>query len=200
MNYFVQIIFLLEEPSMKEMLNILLPKIIPDGISYQCIPHEGKQDLEKSIPRKLNAFSKETKFIIIRDKDSGDCIKIKQKLSQLCQQGNRNDTLIRIVCHELESWFLGDLQAVEKGFKLKNGKLSKLQDKVKYRNPDNISSPKQELRKLVSLYQPVSGSRAIAKHLNLEANKSKSFQVFICGLEKLIGELKSRKKEKENDL
>ena len=182
---------------MAEMLKILLPKIIPDDLTYKCIPHEGKQDLEKSIPRKLKAFPKETKFVIIRDQDSGDCLKTKQKLFQLCQQGNRNDILIRIACHELESWFLGDLKAVENGFKLKAGKLAKLQDKVKYRKPDNISSPKQELKKLVDIYQPISGSRAIANYLDIEINRSKSFHVFICGLKNLIGELKSSKKDRD---
>ncbi|MDJ0533820.1 MAG: DUF4276 family protein [Xenococcaceae cyanobacterium MO_207.B15] len=176
---------------MKEMLKILLPKIIPDKITYKCIPHEGKQDLEKSIPIKLKAFPKQTKFIILRDKDSGDCLKIKQQLFQLCQKANRPDTLIRIPCHELESWFLGDLVAVEKGLKIKSGKLARLQQKAKYRNPDNIGSPKQELRKIAPNYQPITGSRAIAKHLNLCSNNSQSFQVFIQGLKKIINELQA---------
>ncbi len=191
MSYLYQIIFLLEERSMSEMLNVLLPRIIPENITYKCIAHEGKQNLEKSIPRKLTALKNTKRFIILRDKDSGDCIKIKQNLAQLCQQANRQDTLIRIPCHELEAWFLGDLEAVEKGFKIKQGELSKLQNKKKYRNPDNIGSPKQELRKLVNNYQPINGSRTIAKHLNLDSNNSKSFQVFIQGLKKVIAELEN---------
>ena len=54
----------------------------------------------------------------------------------MCQQANRPDTLIRIACHELEAWYLGDLAAVEQGLELK--KLGKLQNQRKYRNPDNI--------------------------------------------------------------
>ncbi len=99
MSFNYHLIFLLEELSMKEMLKVILPKIIPDEITYKCIPHEGKQNLEKSIPRKLQALKNVKKFIIVRDKDRGDCIEIKQKLSQLCQQANRPDTLIRIPCH-----------------------------------------------------------------------------------------------------
>ena len=91
MSFDYHIIFLLEEPSMKEMLQVLLPQIIPNEITYQCIAHEGKQDLEKSIPRKLRALKNTKRFIILRDKDSGDCIKIKQNLAQLCQQANRQD-------------------------------------------------------------------------------------------------------------
>lgn len=48
------IVFLLEEPSMKVALEGLLPRILP-GENFRLIAHEGKQDLAKSIPRKLRA-------------------------------------------------------------------------------------------------------------------------------------------------
>ncbi len=190
MNNF-ELVFLLEERSMEETLKALLPRVIPSDVTYKCIPHEGKQDLEKSIPRKLKAWHKSAKFIVIRDKDSADCLEVKQRLLELCQQGNRADTLIRIVCHELESWFLGDLAAVEKGLQIQTGTLSKLQNKQKFRTPDNIAAAKQELKKIVSSYQPISGSRAIAQHLNLDSNTSKSFQIFLEGVNKIITEIKT---------
>lgn len=127
MNQSYDLVFLLEERSMKELLEVLLPRIIPETITFKCIHHEGKQDLEKSIPRKLKAWKTAGKFII-RDQDSGDCKEIKQQLKNLSNNSGRSDTLIRIVCHELESWFLGDLAAVEKAFDLKTGKLSKKQN------------------------------------------------------------------------
>ena len=40
-----RIVFLLEERSMKTLLDGLLPRLMPDG-AFICIPHEGKQDLE----------------------------------------------------------------------------------------------------------------------------------------------------------
>lgn len=69
------LIFLLEEPSMKIVLETILPKLIPEHISYICIPHQGKQDLTKSIPKKIKAFNfkPETKFIIVHDQDSHLC-------------------------------------------------------------------------------------------------------------------------------
>ncbi|MEL6928680.1 MAG: DUF4276 family protein [Cyanobacteria bacterium J06600_6] len=188
MSNYDQLFFLLEERSMHETLKILLPRIIPDHIYYKCIPHEGKHDLEKSIPRKLRAFPKSTKFVVVRDKDSGDCIAVKQKLVDLCKQANRSDTLIRIACHELESWFLGDLKAVEQGLELNKGKLSKLQNKAKYRNPDRLASPKQELQRIAPDYQQIRGSRAIATYLDLRNNASESFQVFVKGIQQLVEE------------
>ena len=50
-----RMIFLLEERSMKTLLDGLLPRLMPE-MTFICIPHEGKQDLEKNIPRKLRAW------------------------------------------------------------------------------------------------------------------------------------------------
>jgi uncharacterized beta-barrel protein YwiB (DUF1934 family) len=62
------------------------------------------------------------------------------------------------------------------------------QNKEKYRDPDRISNAKQELKKIAPNYQQISGSRAIAQHLNLKNNKSHSFNVFIQGLQKVLFE------------
>ena len=48
--------FLLEEKSMAEVLNIILPKLIPNNIKWNLHPHSGKSDLKKSIPRKIKVF------------------------------------------------------------------------------------------------------------------------------------------------
>ncbi len=42
-----------EEKSAKAMLDIILPKILPNNCClYQIIPFEGKQDLDKQIEKK----------------------------------------------------------------------------------------------------------------------------------------------------
>ncbi len=51
-----RIIFLLEEYSMKVFLDGLLPRFFPE-LSFLCVPHQGKQDLEKSVPRKLKVWN-----------------------------------------------------------------------------------------------------------------------------------------------
>ena len=68
-------------------LEVLLPRLFPD-LSFQCVPHEGKQDLEKSIPRKLKAWHEPgVLFCVIRDNDSGDCRVLKEKLVVLFKSG-----------------------------------------------------------------------------------------------------------------
>jgi hypothetical protein len=179
-----ELVFFLEEPSMAEVLKMLLPKILPEDIGFKLIVHDGKQDLEKSIPSRLRQWkSPHTHFIIVRDQNSDDCVKLKQRLKHLCQQAGKPDSLIRIVCHELETWFLGDLAAVEKAFKIKG--LAKQQQSKKFRTPDRLANASQELGKLVKNYEKRRGARAIAPYLELSHNRSYSFQVFIKGVQNL---------------
>ena len=111
-----RLVFLLEEYSMAVLFEGLLPRIYPD-LPFLCISHEGKQDLEKSIPRKLRAWQEPgVRFVIVRDKDEGDCRRVKARLYSLCQTGRREDSLIRIACHELEAWYLGDTEALANAF------------------------------------------------------------------------------------
>lgn len=182
------LIFLLEEYSIKIVLEEILPQLIPAEVSYICIAHEGKQDLAKSIPTKIKAFQfkPDTKFVIVHDQDSHDCETLKAELLEICQKAGKSDVLVRIICHELESWFLGDLAAVEQAYALKPQSLSKNQDQRKFRDPDRLNSAKQELKKLVSEYYGGTHSKAIAPYLSLADNKSHSFQVFVKGIRTLI--------------
>ena len=177
----MKLVFLVEEASMRDTLNGLLPRVLPAGVIWQCIPHEGKSDLEKSIPRKLRAWKEpNVKFVVLRDQDSADCKKVKTQLVELCRQGGKADALVRVVCRELEAWFIGDFRAVEIGMRVEG--LTQLQGKVKFRQPDTLHTPFGELKKLIPSYQKGSGARAIAPHLEPSRNQSKSFQAFIDGL------------------
>lgn len=65
------LVFLLEEKSMKYFLDGILPRILPEGISYITILHEGKFDLQKSIPKKLKGWTaKDVKFVIVQAQDA----------------------------------------------------------------------------------------------------------------------------------
>ena len=183
----MMLVFLLEERSTKVLLDGLLPKILPDGVSFLTIPHEGKTDLQRSVPKKLAAWNMpDTRFVIIQDQDSNDCRKLKEDLRQLCDPYQR-PVLIRIACHEMESWYFGDLKAVTEAY----GKdLTTLAGKRKYRDPDMIINPKQELRKLIPQHEQIAGARRIAPLMEPERNRSTSFQMLISGIRKLIEEQK----------
>ncbi|XWK90068.1 MAG: DUF4276 family protein [Phormidium sp.] len=182
-----ELVFLLEELSAKVMIEGILPNIIAEEINIvvRYIVFEGKQDLEKQMTRKLKGYNNpEAAFIILRDRDSGDCQDIKTKLKQKCEEANKFEAIVRIACHELESWYLADLEAVEKAFNKTN--LSSRQNEKKFRNPDDIGSPSKELKLLVPEYQKINGSRAIAPYLNIENTRSRSFYHFISSIKRII--------------
>jgi len=57
-------VFLLEEPSAKAMLEGLLPRFLPSNWDVRYIVFDGKQDLEKQLPKKLKSWN--TKNFIFR--------------------------------------------------------------------------------------------------------------------------------------
>ena len=70
----MNLVFFLEEPSAREMLKGLLPRVLPDVISFRYLVFEGKQDLEKNIVRRLRGWrAPNSVFIVLRDQDAGDC-------------------------------------------------------------------------------------------------------------------------------
>jgi len=180
------LVFFLEEPSAQAMLEGLLPKVLPKNVHYHCVPFEGKQDLEKQLERKLRVWNTpDTFFIVLRDQDSGNCQIVKSKLLEITEKsGKSQNTLVRIACHELESWYLGDLQAVEQAIGPRS--IAKRQGEAKYRNPDLLNNAAQELKKIAPNYQKVLGSRKIGVCLEPSRNQSISFQFFISGIMKLL--------------
>ncbi len=156
-------------------------------IHIQCVAFEGKQDLEKQLPIKLKGWkTPDTHFVILRDQDSCNCYDVKKNLKSICDAANKPRVLIRIACRELESWYFGDLAAVEVGLEI-NG-LIDFQRKAKYRHPDNIIHPSTELKKITkNRYQKINGSRLIGKYLSLDNARSRSFRNFIEGVRVELG-------------
>jgi len=179
------LVFFLEERSAKEMLKGMLPKLLPPDFSVQYVVFEGKQDLEKRISMKLRAWQQpDSLFVILRDQDSGNCIEIKNNLILKSAAVGKQHTLVRIACHELETFYLGDLSAVASSIGPAN--IARYQEKVKFRNPDQLANPAEELKKIAPQYQKVSGSRAIGTALNINNNKSTSFNALVVGIRRLI--------------
>lgn len=180
------IVFLTEEESMKVTLEKLISARWPDaipGVDWIVLYFQGKSDLEKNIPVKMQGWSfGEPHFVILRDQDGADCVMVKERIRQRAELAGKPFT-IRIVCNELESWFLGDLNAVEMAFPDSNA--SRLKNTAKYRNPDLLTNASEELQKLVQISGKVSRAAAIADHFSPENCVSHSF----CVLWRKINEL-----------
>lgn len=177
-----RVIFLLEEYSMKALLDGLLPRLFPT-LSFLCVPHDGKKDLEKGIARKLKAWREPgARFIVMRDNDGEDCGAVKAQLLEQCRLGNRTDTKVRIVCQELESWYFGSPAALAAAFR--RTELGNLGTRARFRDPDRIQQPSRALVDLVPEFQKVGGARLMSQLLTRD-NRSRSFQQFVVAVEQL---------------
>ncbi|MBV6750657.1 DUF4276 family protein [Pseudomonas chlororaphis] len=186
-----ELVFLLEERSAKVMLESLLPRMLDERIEFKLIAFEGKQDLEKRMTMRMQAYlNSEARFIVMRDQDSSpDCKVLKSKLVEKCKASGKGErSLVRIACRELETFYLADLLAVEKALDIKG--VSAKQQVAKFRSPDYLISPSHELKVLTGQrYEKISGSREIGLHLNVEGVRSDSFRNLIEGIKKLEQEL-----------
>ena len=125
--------------------------------------HEGKNDLEKSIPHKLASLERVlacTLCRILRDNDGGDCLLLKQRLMQSCRAAGRPDTTVRIVCQELEAWYLGEPDALADAFGKES--LRRIGGRARFRDPDAVQQPSEALRRLVPGFRKVSGAKTMA--------------------------------------
>jgi hypothetical protein len=170
-----QLVFLLEGPSEKEAIQAWLPALLPAGVEPHFIVFDGKQDMERRMALKLRHWVRpDSRFIVLRDQDSAACANVKAALMARCvESGRAAECTVRVACHELESFFLGDWQAVARAFELP--RLAKLDRKAVYRDPDRIALPEAELRRHLPGYQKRDGARRIAPHMDLQRNRSRSF-------------------------
>ncbi|MFP4354274.1 MAG: DUF4276 family protein [Phycisphaerae bacterium] len=183
-----EVVFLLEELSAREMLKGLLPRLgfAQEDTRVRYIVFEGKSDLDRQLVRKLQGYQvPDARFVILRDKDSADCHDLKKELLRKCREAGKDDALVRIACHEIESWYLADLAAVEKALSISG--LSEKQDRASLRKPDALPNASEQLERLTNhVYQKVGGSRAIGPHLDPENTRSRSFSVFVEGVRRLV--------------
>ena len=175
------VVFLLEEPSAAAFLKALVPKLLPDSVTPHYIVFQGKQDLEKQLARKIRVWTRpNSRFLILRDQDSGDCRKIKARLHDLCPEARRPDTVVRIACRQLEAFFVGDWHAIGQAFG--KPRVSANDGKAKFRNPDLMGDPFREIERDIPDYQKIDGARRVSNHLNLAKNRSHSFRVLVKSL------------------
>ena len=179
-----KVIFLVEEPSMQLFLEALFQQLHLPETAYQIKAFRGKQLLLPAIPRLLNSWREpNTQFFILIDNDNKDCIQLKNKLVFDCLQANRSDTVVRIVCQELEAWYLGDLFAIKSYSPLKKsfkGQLKQIEDNKLI--PDEIQRPSKVLEAHLGNLIKSDIAKYMGKNITLEGNSSVSFGSFVQAL------------------
>lgn len=179
------LVLLLEEPSARDLLEGLLPRLLPDEVQVHYLVFEGKQDLEKQLVRKMRGWRRaESAFVVLRDQDAADCMEVKNTLVNLARESGKEPWLVRVACKELESWVVGDWQAVAQAFG--RPKLAALSGKKQYKDPDRLVRPVEELRRNVPEYQKRDGARRVGPLLDPSRNHSRSFAAFCSGINRIV--------------
>jgi hypothetical protein len=136
----MQIHFLVEEPSMKALLERLLPRIFPDD-DCQVFDYRSKEQLLIHLPQRLKGYAdmikragyENLRIVVLIDRDRDDCHNLKNQLEQYAWAAElttlstaRPSTtsapmglfhvVNRIVCEELEAWYFGDPVACETAY------------------------------------------------------------------------------------
>ena len=194
--------FLVEELSTEAALSNLVPNILEAEHTFAVHPFQGKADLLANLPARLQAYRtwlpKDWRIVVLIDEDREDCKALKGQLEKAAKKAGlvtRTSTkgqspfqiLNRLAIEELEAWFFGDVLAVKAAYPRVLATLSK---KAKYRDPDSIvggtwEALERELKK--AGYYPtgmpkIEVSRSVSRHMDVERNRSHSFQVFVNGL------------------
>jgi hypothetical protein len=201
---------LVEEPSAERALSRLVPRIVGPSHGVAVHSFRNKFELLAKLTGRLTGYSSwigraDTKVVVLIDRDNDDCIALKSVLEKASADaglrtfsaagdGPRDGMVLnRIVVEELEAWFLGDIPALRAAYpRLLGG----VEFRAKYRDPDAVAGGTWEaledlLRRFgyfpAGLAKTVAAA-AIAEHMNVEANRSRSFQAFRDGLRRLVGE------------
>lgn len=196
-----KLIVLVEEPSMEAALEYLLPKML-GAIEFQIIRFQCKDDLLKQLPARLNGYRKwlpdNWVIIVLIDRDDDDCVVLKQQLETMATEarlltktsagfGNRFSVANRIAIEELEAWFFGDWLAVCAAYPRVSASIPQ---KAAYGDPDAIRGGTWEAFERVlkrsqyfrSGLRKLDCARAIAPHMEVTRNQSKSFQSFYAAV------------------
>lgn len=188
--------FLVEEPSMEAFLRSLLPRLLPDHVSFEVHPYQGKADLLAKLPDRLNAYARwlpeDWRIIVLVDRDDEDCHQLKRQLeatalnagllSRSNGRGGDWQVATRIVIEELEAWYFGDWVAVLAVFPRVSPAIPNRQG---YRDPDSIRGGTWEAFERVlnrhdyarSGLRKIETARSLGAVMEPERNRSASFGV-----------------------
>jgi hypothetical protein len=193
---------LVEEPSMEEALRHLLPKIIGNRAEWKVINMRSKGRLMKELPNRLRGYKRRMnggeniKVIVLVDRDIDDCHALKRQLEAMARNaglqtktaagagGAAFQVVNRIAIDELEAWFMGDTTALQCAYT----SLRSVRFPNYFNHPDNGGTWERlhHFLKQHGIYRnsfpKIDAARNIAKHMEPERNRSRSFQCFLQGV------------------
>ncbi len=191
------LVFLVEEPSMEAFLQTLLPRLLPDRVTFEIHPFGGKTDLLGKLDQRLRGYRRwlppDWRLMVMVDRDNDDCHELKAQLeASAANAGLRTrsqtgasawELVNRVVIEELEAWYFGDWDAVCAAYPKVNPSVAQ---RSGYRDPDDIRGGTWEaFERVLRRYgyfttglQKIEAAQAVAAHISVDRNRSRSFAHF----------------------
>ena len=159
----------------------------PYDIKMHFRAADGYPDVVRLAERTVATWRKpHTRFLVMCDQDNADCKERKQRIIERVAATRRGAVDVRIVCRQLETWYLGDLAALVAA----RPKLAAFARSSTVRGqPDLIVAPAKLIE--AQLAEGRLRKRALARdvglHARTDANRSHSFNVFADKLREILG-------------
>lgn len=196
---------LLEEESAAIAVDTLLKRMLNDmsTSTWRIQYFRGKQDMFRKLPPTLRSLARANYAdwtIVMLDSDRDDCVQLKRSVIELAeaaglihpdQPTSHSRVRVRIATTELESWFLGDPEAICSAFARVsrrdlrlNADVDSLQDAW-----ERLERTLIQRRYYAERMRKKEVARLISEHLNLSAdhNTSRSFRLFLRTLREVYG-------------
>jgi hypothetical protein len=194
---------LVEEPSAEAFLRELMPRLLPQGRTFQIHPFQGKSDLLAKLTGRLRGYAnwlpEDWRIVVLVDRDQNECGGLKAELESIAAiAGLRTRTasqkwqlVNRISIEELEAWYFGEWDAVRSAYPRAS---TNLVGKRGFRNPDAIAGGTWEAFERVmqkSGYfkgglRKVEAARAIGARFTPDRCSSRSFTNFRAAIEEAV--------------
>lgn len=206
---FLRLFIHVEEPSMKEVMDVLLPRLLAGrSVQPKVIDHGSKQGLLTNLSKRMRGYANwpepGLRVMVLVDRDNDNCATLKSALESAAismgmhtkskpDHTKRFRVVNRVVIEELEAWFLGDVYALAKAYP---GVSPTLGRQSRFRDPDAVAGGTWEaLLKTLKKAGHYVGSnqlpkievvRRISPLMSLNDNRSRSFNEFLTGLNALL--------------
>jgi len=188
---------------MEAFLRGLLPRLLPEGRSFEIHAFQGKGDLLRKLAPRLRGYARwlppDWRILVVVDRDDDECRALKARLDAIALDcGLRIDRVHadwqlvnRIAIEELEAWYFGDWAAVKASYPRVPARIAGQQA---YRDPDSIVGGTWEAFERVlqrhgyfaAGLPKVEVARTLAAHIGLDGNQSRSFRSFLSALRSAV--------------
>jgi len=197
---------LVEEESAEHLLRVLTPRIVPE-VPFEIRRFSGKPALLRELPQRMRGYSQILRFdptlrvVVLVDRDDDDCVALKAQIEQVVRDSGLSTltsvgdgwacVATRIAVEELEAWLFGDVEALRQVYPRIPAALDR---QARYRDPDAIVGGTWEsLERVLQKhgYHPgglpkIRVAGAVARHMDIEKNRSHSFAQFRDGVRRLV--------------